>query len=118
MEITYSKVGQYFIPNFTLPPSKPVGKYGMLRRKFLIQNHRALYSALKLKGTLIEHLHDVDKLASKQVELLVSQIARSEGVDEALKNNSQMLWVQKMNNIKNRAEEIVLHDIVYKEGLA
>ena len=112
---TYRQEGDYLIPNL-LPPEgsdTPLGRYGRLRRSFLKEHHRGIYTSMLLNGSLWTHLHEIDKSCTEQMERIVSQIAKQENVTEALKAADQMEWVRRMNNIRNRAEEIVLADIVY-----
>ena len=114
-KITYRKEGDYFIPNLSLPiqPTKPIGKYGRLRLNYLKDFNKGLYTELLIDGTLKQHLLDIDKSANERVHVLIKQFAKSENVNEYLKEHHQMEWVQSMNNIKNRAEEIVLNEIIY-----
>ena len=114
-KITYRKEGDYFIPNLSLPiqPKKQIGKYGRLRLNYLKNFKKCLYPELLIDGTLKQHLLDIDESANKKVQLLIKQFAESENVNEYLKEHHQMEWVQTMNNIKNRAEEIVLNEIIY-----
>lgn len=90
-----------------------ITKYGMMRETYLKENHRGVYSAFLLKGTLKEHLLTIQKQAEERMEKLTSQMAATEGVTEQLKEADQMLWVAKMNSIRNRAEEVVLGELVY-----
>lgn len=114
-KITYHKEGDYFISNLYLPiqPKKTIGKYGRLRLNYLKNFNKGLYTELLIDGTLKQHLLDIDKCANEKVKLLIKQFAKSENIDEYLKEHHQMEWVQAMNNIKNRAEEIVLNEIIY-----
>lgn len=113
--ITYRKEGDYFIPNLSLPiqPKKQIGKYGRLRLNYLKIFKKGLYTELLIDGSLKQHLLDIDESANKRVQLLIKQFVESENVNEYLKEHHQMEWVQSMNNIKNRAEEIVLNEIIY-----
>ena len=113
--ITYRKEGDYFIPNLSLSiqPKKQIGKYGRLRLNYLKNFKKGLYTKLLIDGTLKQHLLDIDKSANERVHVLIKQFAESENVNEYLKEHHQMEWVQAMNNIKNRAEEIVLNEIIY-----
>lgn len=113
--ITYRKEGDYFIPNLSLSiqPKKQIGKYGRLRLNYLKNFKKGLYTELLIDGTLKQHLLDIDKSANERVHVLIKQFAESENVNEYLKEHHQMEWVQAMNNIKNRAEEIVLNEIIY-----
>ena len=114
---TYRLEGDYFIPNLTLPDdSQPyrIGRYGRLRQTYLKEHWPALYSTMLLNGTLNQHLAETDQICSERMERLVTQMAQREGVTEALKASSQMEWVGRMNNIRSRAEEIVLAEVVYE----
>lgn len=114
-KITYRKEGDYFIPNLSFPiqPKKQIGKYGRLRLNYLKNFKKGLYTELLIDGTLKQHLLDIDECANEKVQLFIKQFAESENVNEYLKEHHQMEWVQAMNNIKNRAEEIVLNEIIY-----
>ena len=114
-KITYRKEGDYFIPNLSLPiqPKNQIGKYGRLRLNYLKNFKKDLYTELLIDGTLKQHLLDIDESANERVHVLIKQFAESENVNEYLKEHHQMEWVQAMNNIKNRAEEIVLNEIIY-----
>ena len=114
-KITYRKEGDYFIPNLSLhiQPKKQIGKYGRLRLNYLQNFKKGLYTELLIDGTLKQHLLDIDECANERVHMLIKQFAESENVTEYLKEHHQMEWVQAMNNIKNRAEEIVLNEIIY-----
>ena len=90
-----------------------IGKYGRLRLNFLKEHDKVFYTELMLDGKLPEHLASVDKEANKRVSDIVNKLAKAEGVDEELKQTNQLKWVQAMNNIKNRAEEVVLNEIIY-----
>lgn len=115
MNLTYEQNGDYLIPSLQADPQpeEAVTKYGMMRETYLKENHRGLYSAYLLKGTLKEHLLTIQKQAEERMEQLTGQMAEKEGVTEQLKADNQMLWVQKMNSINSRAEEIVLGELVY-----
>lgn len=113
MTITYTQVGDYLLPNLIPPESPKVGRWGMLRHSYL-QNHReGLYTGMLMKGTLNAHLEEVDRQADEMEQRLVSQLAQQENVTEQLKAEHQLEWVSRMNNIQNRADEIVLHDLIY-----
>ena len=112
---TYRQEGDYLIPNL-LPPEgsdMPLGKYGRLRRTFLKEHRSCIYTAMLMNGSLWEHLHEIDQLCKERLDLIASQMAEQENVNEALKAADQMEWVRRMNSIRSRAEEIVLADIVY-----
>ena len=92
---------------------RSTGKYGRMRERYLKDQHSLLYSELLLSGKLYPHLLEIDEACEGRMELIVLQIAKSEGVTEALKAADQMAWVARMNSIRSRAEEIVLNDLVY-----
>ena len=117
MELTYTEQNGLLIPDLVLDdqPSGPLGKYGRMRKRFLEQKHDGTFSALVLSGTLTRHLHDIDQAAREQMASLTRQLAAAEGVSEALKSPDQMGWVRRMNSIRNRAEEIVIREVVYGE---
>lgn len=112
---TYTKVGDYYIPNLTLPDKRHynIGKYGMLRQSFLKEHHRATYTIMMMNGTLLKHLAEIDKACHDMLDRLIPQMAEREGVDEVLKAADQMEWVRQMNNIKSQVEEILYKDYVY-----
>ena len=113
---TYRREGNYLIPNLELPETEhyQIGKYGHLRQTYLREHRPGLYNDLILNGTLYRHLAEVDQTCYDRVDLLVRQMAKREGVTEALKASNQLEWVGRMNNIRNRAEEIVLSEVVYE----
>jgi hypothetical protein len=115
MEITYSKCGDYLIPNLVLEDTeaKPIGKYGRMRKHYLKEHRPVLYTNLLVTGKLDRHLAEIDKACEDRMELLTQQMAKQEGVTEELKPIDQMEWVRRMNNIRNRVEEIVLSELVY-----
>ena len=113
MEITYTRVGDYFLPNLTAPESPKVGRWGMLRHSYLRKYHDGLYTGMLMKGTLNSYLEEVDRQAQEMEQLLISQLAQQEGVTEQLKAEHQMEWVARMNNIRHQADEIVLNELIY-----
>ena len=115
MNITYEKCGDYLIPNL-IPDPEPEGelrKFGLMRKSYLEKHRRGIYSGLLLSGELKKHLLMIQEQAEERFDLLVAQMAEKEGVTERLKSDDQMLWVRRMNNIRARAEEIVLNDMIY-----
>jgi hypothetical protein len=115
MNITYEKCGDYLIPNL-IPDPEPEGelrKFGLMRKSYLEKHRRGIYSGLLLSGELKKHLLMIQEQAEERFDLLVAQMAEKEGVTERLKADDQMLWVRRMNNIRARAEEIVLNDMIY-----
>ena len=113
---TYRQVGDYFIPNITLPDDGEyqIGKYGRMRRSYLKEYHPVLYANFLTSGTLHRHLAEIDQACYERMEIIVSDMAEQEGVTEALKAADQMEWVRRMNSIRSRAEEIVLTELVYE----
>ena len=114
-KITYHREGDYFIPNLYLPkqPDEHIVKYGRLRLNYLKNFDIPFYTELLISGTLKQHLLDIDRDASNKVILLIKSFAEDENVNELLKEHHQMEWVHAMNSFKNRAEEIVLNEIIY-----
>ena len=111
---TYRSEGDYFIPNLTIPPdTNRLGKYGRMYRRFLKEYHITLYNSMLLNGTLNKHLAEIDQICNKRITAIVSSMAEQEDVTEQLKAADQMEWVRRMNSIRNRAEEIVLNELVY-----
>ncbi|HWR18850.1 MAG TPA: TnpV protein [Clostridia bacterium] len=115
MELTYKQNGDYLIPDLEMDtqPTESIGKYGMMRKSFLKEHQKGTYSSLLLQCKLTAHLLDIDQTARAQVEQIMAQMAKVEGVTEELKARDQMAWVGRMNNIKQRAEEIVIAEIVH-----
>ena len=113
---TYRQVGDYLIPNITLPDDGEyqIGKYGRMHRSYLKEHRPVLYANFLTSGTLHRHLAEIDQACNERMEILVSDMAEQEGVTEALKAADQMEWVRRMNSIRNRAEEIVLTELVYE----
>lgn len=117
MEITYRKVGNYYLPNLTLPKTKNkinLGKYGRMRLDYLKQNRRGTYTILLVKNQLENHLSNIEKTSKRRIENLINEMAKRESVTENLKQKNQMEWVGIMNNFKNIAEEIVIKELIYK----
>ena len=112
---TYTQFGDVLLPNLSIGEDgqQPIGKYGRMRKHYLKEQHPVLYSELLLSGKLYPHLLEIDEACDGRMELLTCRLAEQEGVTEALKAADQMEWVRRMNSIRNRAEEIVLHELVY-----
>ena len=112
---TYRQVGDYFIPNLVLPDTGnyQIGKYGRMRRSYLKEHHPILYNNYLLEGTLFKHLAEIDQDCNERMKNVVSAMAKQEDVTEALKAADQMEWVRRINSIRNRAEEIILTELVY-----
>lgn len=114
--IEYTKVGDFYLPNIALPKPRRtgnIGKYGRLRLQYLEEHHKAECMLMRINNELTSHLLDIEDECRARVESLVEQMAKKEKITEELKANNQLEWVQKMNNIKNRAEEIVYNEIIY-----
>ena len=114
-KITYSKCGDYYIPDLAVPDTKEyiIGKYGSLHKIFLKEHHKAFYSVMLMKGTLFKYLAEIDETCHRCMDDMVSKMAKQEGVTEQLKATDQMEWVRKMNSIHSRAEEFVMKEYVY-----
>ena len=118
-ELTYKQAGDYLIPDLILDgedelEEMPLGKYGMLRETFLEKHHPGTYNSMLLTGRLTPHLREIDRQAQEQVDRMVDELKKQNGVDEVMKGRDQMGWVQAVNSFKAQAEEIVLAEIVYK----
>ena len=113
---TYRREGDYFVPNLLPPeaPKHPIGKDGRLCQSYLKEHQPITYNVMALNGTLWQYLANTDQICNERMELLVRKMAQQEGVTEALKAASEMEWVRRMNSIHNRAEEIVLREVVYE----
>ena len=116
-KITYTKVGDYYLPNLTLAESKyknyQLGKYGRMRLNYLKNYKKAEYIILFMDNKLYEHLYNIDMECQNQFEILMKQFAEKENITEELKATNQMEWVMQMNNIKNATEEIILQRYIY-----
>lgn len=115
MNLTYEKCGDYLIPNL-LPDPEPEGelrKFGLMRKRYLKEYREGIYQGMVLTGKLKEHLLMIQEQAEERFDLLVEQMAKKEGATEKLKEQDQMLWVRRMNNVAARAEEIVREEIIY-----
>lgn len=110
---TYHQEGDYFLPDLPPPESIPVGVWGQRRRQYLKTQRRVIYTGLLLSGKLDGHLAEIDAQAEAMLFQLVNQLAEQEGITEQLKAENQMEWVQRMNNIRNRVEEIIYNDLIY-----
>ena len=107
-------VGDYYVPDRKLTEEhRPIGRWGNLHRAYLRQYRPALYSSLVLSGKLHTYLANLNEQATERCSLIIEQMAETEGVNETLKASDQMRWVQSMNSIRSRAEEIIKHDLIY-----
>lgn len=115
MNISYRKENDYLIPNLKLEEKayKNIGRYGLLRLEYIKKYKLRLYFDLLVNDTLNEYLHDIDTTVMGKVQKLIIELAEKENINEQLKENNQILWTSKMNNIKNIAEEIILKEYIY-----
>ena len=114
--IDYILVGDYYVPDLKLPDEhRPIGKWGRLHREFLKTEHPVLFNSLVLSGKLWTYLADLNEQAQERLFLIVEQMKAAEGVTEDLKASDPMVWVGAMNSIRNRAEEVILHELIYGE---
>lgn len=113
---TYTQVGDYLLPDLKLPEEEqqPIGVWGQCHRRYLKEHRRTTYATLLTSGKLNSYLADIDRQAEEMFLRLVKGLAEKENVTEELKATDQMLWVQKMNNIRNRAMEIVNSELIYR----
>ena len=114
MKIEYTKVGDYYLPNLYYPEeTRPIGFWGMLRKEYLKEHKPGTYTYLLLTARLDRYLADLNEQAQERFELIEAQMRSAEGVTEDLKAQNPMEWVRRANNIRNRAQEIVLNELVY-----
>ncbi len=115
MEITYTMQGDYLLPNLTLPEQekKEIGIWGLRHKRYLLNHHKVRYYNLLTSCKLADYLADINEQAENMYQLLVKQLAEKEGVTEQLKAENPMLWIQSMNDIRNRASEIVNTELIY-----
>ena len=112
MEITYSKYGDYYLPDLVLSKEEPAtyGRFGRMRLKYLKEHRRATYINLNLTP----HLNEIDREANEMLQLLIEQVAQAQGITEHMKAADQLAWVGAMNNTRNAAREVVLHNLVFQ----
>ena len=113
MNITYTRNGDYLIPNIIIRKTKPLGHYGRLRKAYLEMRRPILFNELVLSDRLFEHCAEIDEAAQNRMELIVPQLAKQYGVTERLKAENQMEWVRQMNACKAQAEAIVKFELIY-----
>ena len=111
----YTTVRDYLLPNIAYGCDETLhfGRYSRLRQKFLKENHNDIYNELLLRGSLWEHLAEIESSCQVRLERIVSTLAENEDVTESLKASDQLEWVRNMNSIRTRAEEIVLAELIY-----
>ncbi len=113
LTLTYTRHGDFYLPDLEAPEAPRIGKFGAMRHDYLRTWHRGIYDAMLLKGTLNAHLEEIDRHANEMFERLTTQLAKAEGVTEQLKAADQMEWLRRMNNIHNRATEIINNELIY-----
>ena len=114
MEMQYIRMGDYFIPDLELPQeSRPIGRWGRMRREYLREHKPIQYNCLLLSGELWTYLADLNEQAQEQLDRIIQQMKTAEGVTEALKAADPTAWVRRMNSIRNRAEEIIREELIY-----
>lgn len=116
---TYTKVGDYYIPNISVPDTKKynIGKYGRLHAKFIKENRPCFYSMKMIDGTWLAYLEEIDTSAREMVDKIIKDLVIKRGVTEELKATDQFAWVSAMQQIKHTAEEIVYNDLIFVETL-
>ena len=116
MEITYTERNGIFYPDLALPKQTkyPIGNYGRMRLDFIQKHRRGTYTTLLTTCTLNQHLYDIEQEVNRQMEIVLSLLVKERGITEELKATDPLRWVQKMNNAKHCAEEMVLNEIVYR----
>lgn len=115
-KIQYRRVGDYLIPNLILPPeeaSVSLGKWGMMHKSYLEKNKKVFFNTLLMQAKLYHHCTEVENQAREMLETLIEQMKESEGVTEELKEHNQWGWMQRMENIQQRAREIVISELIY-----
>ncbi len=114
--ISYRRVGDYLIPNLVLPPEEAnitLGKWGMMHKTYLEKHKKVLFSTLLMQGKLYQHCAEVDNQARNMYDTLIEQMKKAEGVTEQLKEENQMEWIFRMQNIEARAREIIENELIY-----
>lgn len=114
---TYTKSGDYYIPDITLPEgsNRKIGEYGRMRHRYLKEHRPVIYSTMILDGTLWDHLTKIDIACNNRLDVLISGMQEKQGITEALKARDPIAWVGAMNNIRSCAEENILRELVYEE---
>ena len=114
-ELTYTRSGDYWIPNLSLSQqeTQPLGKYGRMRKKYLQEHRPVLWNSLILSEKLYPHLREIDETANSRLERMMPELMQSAGVTEALKASDPMKWVGLMNSLKAQAEEVILTELIY-----
>lgn len=115
IELKYQRCGDYLLPDLGLTDAEklPLGKYSLLRQRYLEENRPGLYTRLMLSGKLMEHLQEIEQTAQNRLESLMSQLSMQADVTEELKARDQMAWVQRVNALQAQAEEMILSELIY-----
>ena len=114
--IEYVRKEDYYLSNLVMPAESTnyqIGKYGRMKLKYLKNHKKSEYSIMLIDGRLNQYLHEIDVVCDNRVKKIISNLAKKENITEELKANNQLEWVQAMNNIKNRAEEIIFNELIY-----
>ncbi len=112
--IQYSLHGDYYFPDLNIEPEyRPIGRWGRMHRDYLKEYHPIVFNQLVLSGTLWIYLADINEQAQQRLEVLVNQMMVSEGITEELKEEDQMNWIQRMNNVRTRAEKLIITELIY-----
>ena len=112
---TFSNINGYLIPDLMTADSTPIGKWGRMRKRYLKEQHPILYTDLLISEKLYPHCAEIDRTCEDRLGIIIRQMAEQEDVTEGLKAANQIEWVARMNSIHSRAEEIVLHELIYTE---
>ena len=115
MELAYQKNGDYYIPELQIGemPRGELTKYGLMRKQYLKEHRKGLYTGLLLQGNLMEHLLEIQETAERRMEAITTQMMRDQEITEKLKEKDPMEWTGKMNSIRSMAEETVLSELIY-----
>ncbi len=113
-KITYYRAGDYLLPDLTPPEAPRIGIWGMRRITYLLKHREPVYTGMLLSGKLNAHLEEIDRSANEMFDLLIRQYASSEDVTEQLKTQDQVAWVQRMNGIRERVEEVIYTELIYQ----
>ena len=113
-ELNYIRCGDYYIPDIRLPEeNRPIGRWGRMHRDYIKEHKPIRFNNLCLSGKLRTYLADLNEQAQNRLELIIEQMKAAEGVTESMKQNDQMAWIGAMNSIRNRAEEIIISEMIY-----
>ena len=117
MELNYIRSGDYYIPDIKMEESRPVGKWGRMHREYLKEHHPIQFNLLALSGNFHTYLADLNEHAQSRLDKIIEQMMISEGITEALKASDPIAWAGIMNSVRNRAEEIVLQELIFTEDV-